>query len=517
MGFLSKLFGGAKEPQTAKRGVNPAARAARMMTSNGMLQQAAGTGRLEQNWATWPTTADALIYHNWRTLVARSREQSENNDHARKFLQLCVDNVIGPNGVELQAGIKDPSGTPDTLASKAIEEAFDLFSKKGTFEITGTMSRAMVERLVIRTVAKDGEVFAIKVRGDKSLGGYCLQLADPMLVHPQHFEPLQNGNHIRHGIEFTPEGRPVAYYFQEYDERQIGYVQMTWKSAKRIPAEDVIHLFIPEMVGQKRGLPWMRTALWKMRMLAGFEDSAVVNARIGAAKMGFFRDPNNEDDQEPITMDAEPGVFEDIGNREFIPFNPQFPSGDFDPFCKAMLRSIAAGLGVSYNNLANDLTSVNFSSIRQGALDEREVWKGLQQWFIDGWSWPVYEGWLQIGLLSGKLQVAGKPLKFERLDKYKAVSWQGRRWGWIDPQAEMSANQIALALNLTSASAIIRDSGRDPEDVYLEIQRDKEEFKRLKIEPAPLPGSPQANAAAAGKAKPKKAEENAQDPAASGD
>jgi lambda family phage portal protein len=493
MGFLSKLFGGGGTEERSATVVGK--RAGRMMNAAGLLQQAAATGRLEQSWQTWPTTPDALIYQNWRVLVARSREQYENNDHARKFIQMVRENVVGPCGFELQAGIKDPNGTTDILASKAIEEAFDAFSRKGTFEITGTMSRAEVERLIVSTVAIDGEVFAVKVRGSEAPNGaFCVQLMDPMLVHPQHFEPLGNGNSIRHGIEFTPAGRPVAYYFQQYDERQVGYVQMTWKSAMRIPAEDVIHLFVPEKIGQKRGLPWMRTALWRMRMLSGFEDAAVTNARIGAAKMGFFRDPNmdSEPGDEPFQMDAEPGVFEDIGSKEFVQFNPQFPSDNFDPFVKAMLRSIASGLGVSYNNIANDLTSVNFSSIRQGALDEREVWKGLQEWFISSWCWPVYEAWLQMGLLSNSITVAGKPLKFERLEKYKAVSWQGRRWSWIDPASEMSANQIALGLNLTSPSAIIRDSGRDPEDVFEEIARDKKEKARLGIEDVPLPGSPQA-------------------------
>ena len=469
-------------PSTGKR--------ARMMTQGGMFQQAAATGRTEESWATWPTTADALIYHNWRIMVARSREQAENNDHARKFLQLVRDNVIGPCGVELQAAIKDPNGTPDLLASKAIEDAFDVFSRKGSYDVTGSMSRADAERLVIQTVARDGEVFAIKQRGkDAGPAGYALQLLDPMLVHPQHFEALPNGNHIRHGIEFNSFGRPVAYYFQQYDERQIGYVQMTWKTADRVAAEDVIHIFIPEMIGQKRGMPWMRTALWRMRMLGAFEDAAVVNARVGAAKMGFFRDPNGENDDEEIHMDAEAGVFEDIGNREFVAFNPQFPSGDFDPFVKAMLRSISSGLGVSYNNLASDLTSVNFSSIRQGALDEREVWKGLQEWFKASWCWPVYNGWLERALLAGSITVAGKPLKFERLEKYKSVTWQGRRWAWIDPQSEMAAQQIAVAQRFTSRSAVIRDAGGDPEDVFSEIQREEKEMERLGIKPEPLPGA----------------------------
>ena len=123
MGFLSNLFGG-----------TPAKPKAPSRKMGRMLQQAAATGRLEESWATFPTTVDALIYQNWRTMVARSREQGENNDYARKFLQLVRDNVAGPKGFELQAKIKDPTGTPDLLASKALEDAWDEFSKKGNYE-----------------------------------------------------------------------------------------------------------------------------------------------------------------------------------------------------------------------------------------------------------------------------------------------------------------------------------------------------------------------------------------------
>ena len=34
-------------------------------------------------------------------------------------------------------------------------------------------------------------------------------------------------------------------------------------------------------------------------------------------------------------------------------------------FSKTVLRQISAGLNVSYNSLSNDLTSVNYSSIRR--------------------------------------------------------------------------------------------------------------------------------------------------------
>jgi lambda family phage portal protein len=490
MGLIDRIFRHSQETPAAQVAIAPTPEKRMNMKR---IFQAAGTGRLENSWVGTPTTVDAWIYQHWTMLVARSREQGQNNDHAKKFVQLCRDNIAGPVGFALMANVKDPNGTPDTLASGAIEDAFTRFSKRGVFDVSKMLSRKAVERLIASSLPTDGEFIAI-ARYGRNLNefGFAVQIIDPVLLDPMHYQDLGNGRVIRHGIEFDENNAPVAYHFRRYDERQMGYVQGLSRDYDRVPAENVCHVYLPELVGQKRGLPWMRTALWRMRMLGGFEDAALVNARVGAAKMGFFRDPDNDDmEADELPMDGDPGTFEDIGNREFVQFNPQFPEQSIDPFTKTLLRSISSGLGVSYNNLASDLTSVNFSSIRQGALDEREVWKGLQEMVIEQWNDWLYERWLQRSLVAQSITVAGKPLRYDRIEKYRSVSWQGRRWGWIDPQAEMAANEKAIAMRIKTRSEVIREtSGRDSADVWTEFARDDSDMAALGVKPDPMPGSP---------------------------
>jgi lambda family phage portal protein len=490
MGLFSSLFG---TRSVEKAPVKPTPQ----RTAKKMLRhiQAAATGRLESSWSATPTTVDAMIYQHWSTLVARSREQGENNDHATKFLSLCEINVVGPTGFTMKSQVKDPSGKPDLVAQGAIEAAWAEFGEIGNCDVTGTLSRADVEKLAIKTVAIDGEFIAITRYGPEFPHGFALQIVDPVTLDPCHFERLRNGNVIRHAIEFSPNGRPVAYHFKEVDERQVGYIQAL-RATQRIEAENVIHIFLPERVGQKRGLPWMRTALWRMKMLNGFEDAAITKARLGASAAGFFKNPDADpDDDDELPMEAgEPGQFYDIGNREFVQWDPQFPSNEFDPFVKAMLRSIASGLKVSYNNLASDLTSVNFSSIRQGALDEREMWKGLQEWLIGQWSKKVFAKWLPVALLNQKILVPGRsgamrPLPFEKLEKYRPVAFRGRRWAWIDPNAEMKATELALGMKLMSRTQAIEDLGRDPEDVWSEIEREEQMMGDMGIDTT-MPNDP---------------------------
>lgn len=118
--------------------------------------------------------------------------------------------------------------------------------------------------------------------------------------------------------------------------------------------------------------------------------------RTSANKMGFiqWRDghgPEFDEDEDEIQIESQAGEVPVLPeSAEFKEWSPNYPTGEFLPFHKAMLRSMAAGMGVLYNNLASDLEGVTFSSIRQGTLDEREHWKELQQWLIESLVEPIY-------------------------------------------------------------------------------------------------------------------------------
>ena len=105
-------------------------------------------------------------------------------------------------------------------------------------------------------------------------------------------------------------------------------------------------------------------------------------------------------------------------------------------------------------------------------LDSREHWKELQQWLIETLVHRVFEAWLPIALLGGKLQANGRPLNPARLDRYMAVTWQARRWDWVDPRADTQSAVDRKNNFLTSPSTIIREQGKDPSEVWTETARD---------------------------------------------
>ncbi|MBT4292874.1 phage portal protein, partial [bacterium] len=339
-------------------------------------------------------------------------------------------------------------------------------------------------QLAVHSVMQDGEAVVL-IHNDKT--NMNLEIVDPELLPVQHNRRLDNGNYIRMSIEFNSNRQPIAYHILDNSKSDLSYGYAGLRYF-RISADDVIHTFIPEFVGQSRGRPALSTALLRMNMLQGYEDASLTNARIGASKMGFFESESGDgyvgDDNEDgtIIMDAEPGVFEQLPTGvKFQSYDPSYPTGEFGDFVKANLRGIASGLGVDYSSFSNDLEGVSFSSGRIGMLEMRETWKTMQEWFAEAFCQQVYQAWLKHMLIAGKLAINGNPLPVYKAEKFSRVNFQGRRWDWVDPKKDMEANRTAIELGLKSRSEIIRDIGRDPDEVWREIQKETELLIQLGV------------------------------------
>ena len=352
--------------------------------------------------------------------------------------------------------------------------------------------------------ATDGEVLIRVMKGpERGPFGCQLQIIDIDRLWEQKNEALANGGAIHMGVEVDVAGKPVAYHIMRRRPS-------SWQTSNqyfefdRIPAGEIIHVFVPEAAEQVRGVPWMYAALLNLVHMGAFEEAAVINARIGATQMGFITTPDGEapagDSNNATTgvaeFDAEPGTFRVLADGQMVEsWQPQFPQAAVEPFIKAMLRGIASGLGVAYHNLASDLEGVNYSSARIAELSEREVWMMLQDWFIDSIVQPIYSEWLAIAMLRGdiKFEQSGKALPADKLAKFANASrFQGRRWKWTDPSKEIDANAKGVELGVTSRTRIAAEQGDDFEDVLDELRQETAALRA-----AGLPTTTNYNAAAA--------------------
>ena len=280
------------------------------------------------------------------------------------------------------------------------------------------------------------------------VGADYTQDADGREVH-QSEGGAETDHELHYVVEMEPHGAQHAY-------DRIGVVHLPLE----YPGE-------PHQTGQEHGQTEQDPVV---------EHAAVHHYQARHAEDGeaYDEDENNED----IDIEASPASFQQLpAGYDVKKFDPNYPNGEFDVFNKAILRDIAAGLCTGYAELTGDLTSVNFSSLRHGVIETREVWKGLQEWFKSLVTERVHEEWLKYSLLASKIKCGNGYLKPERIDKYKEVTWTMRRWMWVDPVKDVNSATISVQNGFRSRSDVIREQGRDPDEVWEEIQKENDTLR----------------------------------------
>lgn len=444
---------------------------------------AAARGRLFADFNGSNRSADSEIRWALNELRNRSRDLERNNEYFRRYLQLLRTNVVGNNGFRLQVRAANADGSQDVPGSQMIERAWSEFGRLGGPTVDGKMSLIDLENHVITGMARDGEVFLRIVKNRALRHQIAIQIVEPDRVDEEMNERYRNGNDVRMGIELDEYRRPVAYHILLNHPGDYDYTTLA-KGTKRarVPASEIMHIYRQERAGQTRGVPWSTAAISALKMLHGYREAELVAARTAASKMGFFTSPAGDDFMadgyegengtgSPI-YDAEAGTFHQLpAGVNFTPFDPSHPTTAFADFEKSILRGIAGGLGVSYTSLANDLEGTSYSSIRQGALEERDFYRTLQTFMVDHFLDPLYRVWLEHVVDNALTPItgAGKYEKFSR-----AFMFRPRGFQWVDPLKEINAAVVGLQNGILSHSDIAANYGRDADETFAQIVRDKE-------------------------------------------
>jgi lambda family phage portal protein len=272
----------------------------------------------------------------------------------------------------------------------------------------------------------------------------------------------------------------------------------------RVAANEISHIYIQEYPEQIRGIPWISAVMTRLNVLKKYIEFALTASAVGASTMGFFTSPDGTldaladgEDEETgeLYSQAIPGEFGLLPpGYDFKSFNPNYPHTMFNDFVKGINRSIASGLSVSYNLLANDLEGVSYSSIRSSVLDERSHWESLQNSFINQLMEPIYKNWLQNALLKNLLISSdGQRLPANKIDKFSHHKFLARRWAWVDPRNDAEAKVVLIRNKLNSPYAVASEMGLDLDAILDDLQRFEIECKKRDLDPSTVLGNIEQN------------------------
>ena len=436
---------------------------------------AANQGRLFEDFKASNRSADTELRPALTTLRNRARDLSRNDPYARRFLNLMRVNVVGDYGLSLQVKARNVDGSLDVIGNDQIEQVFADWARACT--VDGRMTFADVQKYCTEAMKRDGEAFIQIVRGPSFKYGFALNLIEADLIDEQKNQRLPNGNEIRMGVELNRYRKPVAYWVRQAHPGDFDYTTLNQSVSVRVPAEQILHYYLPNRAGQTRGETAFAPIMTALKMMNAHREAELVASRIAAAKMGFFTSDTGDDfnaddydDTVPI-MDVEPGTMHQLPKGvDFKAFDPTHPATAFNDFQKGVLRGTASGLGVSYSSLSGDLEGTSYSSIRQGALEERDFYRTEQRFLIDHLAFPIYELWLRHVMEFGFISIPAT--KFDKF--FQSTMFRPRGFSWIDPQKEMSAAVMGMQNGLLTPSEIAAQDGRDIDDVYSTWERDKQ-------------------------------------------
>jgi lambda family phage portal protein len=459
---------------------------------------AATGGRLTAGWLTAGTSADAEIQGSLPRIRDRARSMDRDTPYVPQIKRLVRDNVVGPHGIQLQMRVMQlRGGQLDERINSSIEQGWRQWGNRDSCDVAGQKSWLDFEWQAVMAGVDSGETIIRFVRqpfGRNNRIPLALEAIESDQLDLNHVGPLKDPrNSWRMGIERDRWGRPQTYAIltaHPGDYLTSGTNAASQRRVEYVPAEDIVHVFFPERLGQTRGVPRLHAVIADAHQANGYEEAATIRARTAASQMGFIRTDDGEligdgvMDNQRVT-DFEPGVFKYLkaGEDVVVP-QMQSPDSQFEMFVRQKGRRIAMGTGVSYASLTRDASQASYSSQRQEYLQDQDAWSVEQTMLIQRLHERVFAEWLPLAVLAGAVRLPDFELRPERY--LMAAQWQPRGWQWVDPKKEAEANVIMEGAGYVSKTQIIARLGT----TYEQILKDKQQEQQLEAQYGVQPQAP---------------------------
>ena len=427
------------------------------------------------NWNAVNQPAEADMQFNRDIIRARARDMEQNSDVMNALLSARERNIIG-NGYQLQAR------TPSEKLNSEIEGLWRRWCRARNCDITRQQSLMDMMRMIVRRKAVDGAVLIIKnmvrlTKRDDRMLPFTLRIAEVDELDGGAV-PGNVGNRTTGGVEYDANGAPVAYWVQDY--MPDGTLAMT---ARRIKAERVIYYATKTRPTQLREMSDMAHTLMRVRdlneLISAYGRKQFVEACFAVFLTTETPQTYGRKSDELVGQDyngkrVEPGMIGRLRPGEKpAAINPTGQSADAASMVKLMLRLIAAGQGVSYEALSRDLSETNYSSARQGAIED-ELAFAADVAAVTAILDEIYETFV-ISLAQNRALNISIDEFWRRKDEYLAHQWIKEPKKWIDPVKEANAIKIALSTGAQTYQQVAAANGMDWRE-SLEAMKDVLEY-----------------------------------------
>lgn len=421
-----------------------------------------------------------------QTMLARVEDLAANDGHAASIIETKALSITGwglaPQS-RLRAAELGLTQEQVRVIARQQERAFRLWCREA--HASGQIHFFDLQGLAVRDALRCGEYLFLARMLDVPGRRFSFALQD---VHPERLcsPPDSLGlSTLRDGIDVDPStGAPLRYHIKNPSD---GFDVESWAAieARRGHRPLVMHGYRYTRAEQWRGEPALAPVVKLFKDKYDFLDyeviaqilTASIPIAIQTAGAGYAEGAASE--KKRIYQRVSPGQFLYLNEGESAnPLQSNRPGNNFDGFFRLILRTIGAAAGVPYEQVLKDFSQTNYSSARAALLEFWRVCTEYRNWFIRAFCDQVWTMVQEEALLRGYWAIPGGDLDwfYRDMDLWTSVWWAPPPRGYVDPLKEMQANELGLRIGVLSHSDVIGEQGRDAEEVFDQIARDREDM-----------------------------------------
>jgi len=418
------------------------------------------------NWRVINQSAEYTDKYSRDNVRAIARDLERNSDMMNSVIGAYKRNVIG-GGYTLQVK------TGDDELNDTIEAAWKKWCKKQNCDVTGTQSFTQMMRMCMKRKKIDGGILIVKRYTSDGFLPFKLQTFEVDELDNSQMTPKVQGNKVVGGIEMNEYNKPVGYWIRQYPVDSLALTTPVY-----IEAKDVIFLYTKHRPSQIREISDMSPTITRIRDTNEFMVAVSVKERIAACLSVFIKKTI------PTTgigrgigvgqgalhdyrgKSITPGMIKELNAGDEIQVvNPAGQATDAASYIKLQQRLVGAGQGISYEATSRDMSESNYSSTRQGIIEDEMTYAEEKEMLMEVMD-EIYETFVISLWLSGNISLKDF---WGNKDKYLEHTWIIAPKKWIDPQKEANANRIALNTGQKTFKQIAAEQGRDWKEQIEEI------------------------------------------------
>ena len=433
-------------------------------------------------------SADGEVLRNRRKVADRSRDLGRNNGWAAGGIAKEVDAVVGATFRPLLKPDWQALGlSPEWAAEfkQLVEARWRSYADdpRKLCDTTRTQTAGQMFAMAYRNYLTEGEGIGLLGWDETRPTHTTLRVIDPDLLSTPDGQP--DTSRLRSGVELDGSGAAIAYHFRQghprspfFDTPRMKHRRFARETSWGRPR--VLHFYDKMRDGQTRGISRLAPIIETLRMEGQYSRVELQAAILNAVLAAYIKTPLGPDGIDELFGEGasatSAGPFQSytqdrakfyaerdgihVGGAQLAGLFPgdeigmittARPAAQFADFSAAVLRQIASGLGISYEQLASDWSKTNYSSARAAMVEIWRGWTARRISFAQGFCQPFFMAWLEEEIEFGRIELpAGAPPFQENWAGYSRAKWIGSGKGFVDPVKEAQAAAMRVALGLST-------------------------------------------------------------------